>query len=77
MNAKEAREKAHNINIDSTNSQYAKVKDVIKKAVNDGKYATYYYEGLKGDVSDKLESEGFKITLYSDFRNEKTLTISW
>lgn len=77
MNAQEAREKAFKINTDKETGQYAEIKKIIDKEVDDGKYQCFYYKHVIPDVKKKLSEEGFSITSMSDMRNELTVTITW
>lgn len=77
MNAKEARKKTKEINLDEINSQYARVKDEISEGVYKGKYECFVYEFLIKDVKDQLISEGFIIKSNQGGMNETVTRIIW
>ena len=78
MNAKEARQKAYEINTAKTNSQYAEIKADIDEEVGKGKYKCFHYKPILPDVRTKLIEEGFKFG--SEFSSQKdgtTIEICW
>ena len=77
MNAKEAKQKALSINIETENSQYAKIISMISNAVSVGEYEIWFYESIKEDVKSKLIEQGYDVGKKQFGINETMTKIKW
>ena len=77
MNAKQAKEKALEVNTQNDLLQYAQIILMISNAANKGEYEIWYYESIKADVKEKLISDGYNVGKTQFERNETMTKISW
>lgn len=65
-----------NINIEA---KILEIDGKIRKAIKDkpGTTSIFFYEPLNALVVKQLEENGYKVTGYTDPRNEYTGTVSW
>lgn len=77
MNAKEARQKALEVNTNENNALYLKAMNAIKNAVDRGLYSTSVDFTITGDLNTKLRSMGYELTNHSDYRDGSYCKISW
>ena len=77
MNAKQAKEKALEVNTQNDLLQYAQIILMISNAANKGEYEIWYYESIKADVKEKLISDGYNVGKTQFEINETMTKISW
>ena len=77
MNAKEARQKAFEVNHERKSNQYLDILSQISDAVDDGKYQISYYSVILPDVKEKLEEDGYIVGNVVSYINETMTRISW
>ena len=77
MKAKEARDKALNIQSQRINSEYNQVKKEISERVNDGKLSATVDGTLGSDVILLLEEEGYTLRHFQSGMNEYSYEIKW
>ena len=78
MNAKTAREKAKEVNLNKNQGQLSTIMQKINAAVFKGEYETYFGENIRKDVKDYLESEGYTVKDNTDPRDyQTTYRITW
>ena len=78
MNAKTAREKAKEVNLNKNQGQLSAIMQKINAAVSKGEYETYFGENIRKDVKDYLESEGYTVKDNTDPRDyQTTYRITW
>ena len=78
MNAKTAREKAKEVNLNKNQGQLSAIMQKINAAVSKGEYETYFSENIRKDVKDYLESEGYTVKDNTDPRDyQTTYRITW
>ena len=78
MNAKTAREKAKEVNLNKNQGQLSTIMQKINAAVSKGEYETYFSENIRKDVKDYLESEGYTVKDNTDPRDyQTTYRITW
>lgn len=78
MNAKTAREKAKEVNLNRNQGQLSTIMQKINAAVSKGEYETYFGENIRKDVKDYLESEGYTVKDNTDPRDyQTTYRITW
>ena len=78
MNARTAREKAKEVNLNKNQGQLSVIIQKINSAVSKGEYETYFQESIRKDVKDYLESEGYTVKDNTDPRDYQTAyRITW
>ena len=78
MNAKTAREKAKEVNLNKNQGQLSTIMQKINAAVSKGEYETYFSENIRKDVKDYMESEGYTVKDNTDPRDyQTTYRITW
>lgn len=78
MNARTAREKTKEVNLNKNQGQLSEIMQKINSAVSKGEYKTYFQGSIGNDVRDYLESEGYVVKSDTDPRDYQTMyIISW
>ena len=78
MNAKTARGKAKEVNLNKNQGQLSTIMQKINAAVSKGECETYFGENIRKDVKDYLESEGYTVKDNTDPRDyQTTYRITW
>jgi hypothetical protein len=77
MNAKEARERAHEILWEKNNDCYIRVKQEIEEAVEEGKFVLSFFDTITDEVKDRLEKEGYQLHRTQAGINEYDWVIKW
>lgn len=77
MNAKEAKETAHAVNVSENNGTLSRIREAIESAAKKGEYSVTFSGYLNNDLKTALTGEGFKYEQFSDQREPASVTISW